>query len=244
MKTFGGGARFLCAAACVAVAIAIGIAASDARALSVTPLYFDGPGGVGFSSAAVSHLPVAASASSDSRWLLAGGRALLSRPGLVIDPHLIAIHANPQGFGETPSEENPLIADSLWKVTNETAQALPAGFLVFTAIDVDQRYDGLRAGLDGALLEIVDYSFEGSDYAFGAIELPSLGVGQSVDLTVRYVVAGLLDYDAETNAYVLPRLGIAGLAVPEPTALTGIALGLAALAAARAPSRRSRSPRS
>lgn len=238
------GFRFLRAALCGAVAIAIGFAAAEARALSVSPLYFDGPGGFGFAMDAVAHMPVSATAAADSRWLQAGGRALLSRSGLVVDPHLVAIHANPQGFGTTPSEADPLIADSIWTVTNETGQTLPAGFLVFTSIDIDHRYDGLRAGLDGALLEIVDYSFGGSDYAFGAVELPRLGVGQSVDLTVRYVVAGLLDYDAETNSYVLPRLGIAGLAVPEPTTLTGIALGLAALAGGRLSSRRSRSPRS
>jgi hypothetical protein len=71
--------------------------------------------------------------------------------------------------------------------------------------------------------------------------LPSLGVGQSVDLTVRYVVAGALDYDAESNSFVLPRLGIAGLVVPEPMPLVALALGLLALAGAR--TRAGRAPR-
>jgi len=229
-RSGGGGSWFLCARRCAGVAFAIWLGvAGAADALSVSPLFFDGPAGYGFSPAAVAALPVASTADAASRWILAGGRALLSGPGLTIDPHLTTVHSNPQGAGQTPSESNPLIADSTWTVTNQTGAALPGGFLVFTANDIDHRYPGLRAGLDGALLEIVDYSFGGTDYAFGAIELPGLGVGQSVDLTVRYVVAGLLDYDAETNAYVLPRLGIAGLVVPEPTSAVAIGLGVAGL---------------
>ena len=107
-------------------------------------------------------------------------------------------------------------------------------------MDVDGSYPGLAAGLDGALLDILHYSSGGTEYFFGAVALPSLGVGQSVDLTVRYIVAGPLAYDAETNAYDLPRLGIAGLLVPEPATLGSIALGIAGLAAVRRRSRRSR----
>jgi hypothetical protein len=225
--------------ACAALVMGVGAVASSAGAISIAPLFFDGPGGFGFSNASVAHLPVSASATPASAWLLAGGRSALTQPGLAIDNHLSLIHANPQGLGETPNAANPLIADSTWTVTNETGRILPGGYLVFTTIDADRRYPGLQAGLDGALLEILEYSSAGTDYAFGAIELPRLGVGQSVDLTVRYVVAGLLDYDPETNSYVLPRLGVAGLSVPEPTALVGIALGLGALAGAR----RSRSSR-
>ena len=58
---------------------------------------------------------------------------------------------------------------------------------------------------------------------------------------VAGVVAGALDYDAESNAFVLPRLGVSGLVVPEPAPLAAIGLGLAALAGAR--SRAGRGPR-
>jgi hypothetical protein len=216
---------------------AIALAAASAHA---TPLYFDGPGGFGFSAATAAGLPVSATADPTSHWILAGARALLPGPGLEVVSNLSTIHSNPQGAGQTPTEANPLVADSIWTLTNNTGAVLPPTYLVFTKIDIDGRYDGLKAGLDGALLEIVEYSSAGTDYAFGAIELPSLGVGQSVDVTVRYVVAGLLDYDAETNAFVLPRLGIAGLVVPEPAAIAGIGLGLALLALGRGGSRRSR----
>jgi hypothetical protein len=212
----------------------------DARAIPISPLFFNGAGGFGFSPASVSSLSVGAVATPDSPWLLAGARSLLDGPGLVVENHLSMIHANPQGAGQTPSGADPLIADSIWTVRNETGSAFAGGFLVFTAIDIDRRYPGLLAGLDGALLEIVEYSSGGTDYAFGAVALPSLGVGQSVDLTVRYVVAGPLDYDAETNSFTLPRLGIAGLVVPEPVAAGTLGLGLAVLAAwrrARSPSR-------
>jgi hypothetical protein len=229
------------AAGAIALAASLVLGVGAARAISVSPLFFDGPSGFGFSPEAVAALPVSASADAESHWLLAGARSLLSGPGLVVSNHLSIVHSNPQGLGQTPDESNPLVADSTWTVTNETGAPLPGGYLVFTTIDLDHRYDGLRAGLDGALLEIVDYSFAGTEYAFGAVELPFLGVGQSVDLTVRYVVAGLLDYDAETNSYVLPRLGIAGLVVPEPAAIGAIGLGLAMLAARRrAGSHRSR----
>jgi hypothetical protein len=231
-----GGARLVRALRGIAFA-AIGAAwisiGGAAQALPIAPFYFGGPGGFGLAPGTVEGLPVAAVASPESRWLLAGGRAVLTQPGLVIDNRLTQVHANPQGAGDTPSAANPLVADSTWTVTNETGAPLDAGFLVFTTIDVDRRYPGLQAGLDGALLQIVEYSFAGTDYVFGAMELPSLGVGQSVDLTIRYVVAGPLDYDAETNAYVLPRLGVAGLLVPEPVSALAIGLGLAALGAWR-----------
>lgn len=228
------------AAGAIALACALVLGAGVARAISVSPLFFGGPGGYGFSPASVASLPVSWSADKNSDWQLAGARSLFSGPGLVVQSHLSLVHSNPQGVGQTPSEANPLVADSTWTVTNETGAAMPGGYLVFMKIDIDDRYPGLRAGLDGALLDIVQYSFDGTDYAFGAVELPSLGVGQSVDLTVRYVVAGSLDYDAETNSYVLPRLGIAGLVVPEPATVGAIGIGLAMLAARRAGARRSR----
>jgi hypothetical protein len=227
-------------ASVIALAGTIAFAAA-AHATSITPLYFDGPSGYGFAPAEVAALGVSATAGPSSHWILAGGRSLLPGPGLHVDNHLSTILSNPQATGGTPTAANPFVADSTWTVTNDTSAAITGAYLVFTAIDIDGRYHGaLPAGLDGALLKIVDYSSAGTNYAFGAIPLPNLGVGQSADLLVRYVVAGPLDYDAETNAYVLPRLGVSGLVVPEPAAIAGIALGLALLAAGRVGSRRSR----
>ena len=216
------------------VGVAVWLHASASSALSVHPLFFQGPAGFGFTAAAVAGMPIAAEADRNDRWVLAGARPFLPGPGLVVENHLSAVHENPQGQGRTPSEADPFIVDSTWTVANQTGAALDGAFLVFTAIDPDQDYPGLLAGLDGDLLEILEYSFGGTEYFYGAMRLPSLGVGQSVDLTVRYVVAGSLDYDAETNAFVLPRLGIAGLVVPEPMPLVGIGLGLLGLVGVRA----------
>lgn len=227
-------------AALAALAVA---SAPPARALPIAPLFFEGPGGFGFAAEAAGGVPVAGTVTPESRWMLAGGRSTFTGPGLVVQNQLSRVHQNPQAAGITPNVADPLIADSTWTVRNETGAPLAGAHLVFTAIDIDDRYPGLLAGLDGALLEILHYSSGGTDYVFGAIELPSLGVGQSVDLTVRYVVAGLVDYDAETNSFLLPRLGIAGVVVPEPAAIGAIAIGLAGLATwrrARSPSRSAR----
>ncbi len=203
--------------------------AGASSALSIHPLFFEGPAGFGFTASAVAGMPIAAEASPNHRWLPAGAPAFLSGPGLAVANHLSVVHENPQGQGRSPSAADPFIVDSTWTVANQTGAPLPSSFLVFTKIDTDRRYPGLRAGLDGDLLQILEYSSAGTEYFFGGMWLPSLGVGQSVDLTVRYVVAGWLDYDAESNAFVLPRLGIAGVVVPEPMPLLGIGLGLLAL---------------
>lgn len=216
------------------VAFALLCIPAPAGAISVNALFFEGPSGYGFSAASVAGLPTARVIGPSDAWVLAGGPGTFTGDGLAVSNQLAAVHSNPQAGGRTPSAVDPLVADSLWTVTNRTRRPIPAGFLLFTLMDQDQRYPGLRAGLDGALLEILEYSSAGTDYFFGGVRLPSLGVGESFDLTVRYVVAGAVDYDAETNAYRLPRLGVAGLVVPEPITLSALALGLAALAGGRA----------
>lgn len=207
---------------------------APAGAISVDALFFDGPYGYGFSADAVAGRPTARVIGPEDTWLLAGGPGTFEGGGFVVSNQLSAVHSNPQADGRTPNAVDPLVADSIWTVTNQTGQSMPAGFLLFTLIDQDRHYPGLVAGLDGALLEILEYSSAGTDYFFGGVRLPSLGVGESFDLIVRYVVAGAVDYDAETNEYRLPRLGLAGLAVPEPVTLTAVALGLVALAGVRA----------
>lgn len=216
------------------LALALLAIPAPAGAISVDALFFDGPYGFGFSAGAVAALPTARVIGPEDGWLLAGGPGSFEGGGLLVSNHLSAVHSNPQGGGRTPNAADPLVADSVWTVTNQTGQPIPEGFLLFTRIDQDGRYPGLVAGLDGALLEILEYSSASTDYFFGGVRLPSLGVGESFDLTVRYVVAGAVDYDAETNSYLLPRLGIAGLVVPEPVTLSALALGLAVLAGARA----------
>ena len=220
--------------ASLVMAAIVWLHAGNSSALSVHPLFFQGPAGFGFTATVVTGMPIAAAVGPEHRWLLAGARQFFTGPGLIVANHLSAVHENPQGQGRVPSQTDPFIVDSTWTVSNQTGATLQGSFLVFTTIDTDGRYPGLLAGLDGDLLQIVEYSSAGAEYFFGGMWLPSLGVGQSVDLTVRYVVAGSLDYDAESNAFVLPRLGIAGVVIPEPAPLAGIALGLLGLVGARA----------
>ena len=105
-------------------------------------------------------------------------RLVRGRRAFVVSNQLSAVHSNPQAGGRTPNAIDPLVADSTWTVTNQTGQPIPEGFLLFTLIDLDRRYPGLVAGLDGALLEILEYSSDGTDYFFGGVRLPSLGVGR------------------------------------------------------------------
>ena len=216
-------------------AIAVVIAAADARALSVSdisPLYFNGPGRFGFTAADVARaqLSVSDAASVRDTWLSAGGQGVSPLPMLGIDQHLGTIYSNPQGAGRTPSVADPFIADSTWTVHNNSGARLPPSYLVFVQADPTSQYPGMPIGLDGDLLSIVDYSYGESEYLFGAIPLPSLGVGQSFDVAVRYVVGGTLDFDSGQGALVLPRFGLQCLVVPEPAPIAGLALGLAATA--------------
>ena len=208
-------------------------------ALSIHPLFFEGPGGFGFSASAVAGMEPSASADPSDPWILAGARALAAGARAhrrrTISPRSTRI---PRDRDARRARRIPSSSIRPGPFRTRPGAPIASGYLVFTKIDIDRRYPGLLAGLDGDLLKIVEYSASGTEYFFGAMALPSLGVGQSVDLTVRYVVAGALDYDAESNAFVLPRLGIAGLLVPEPMPLMGVALGLLALAGARARARR------
>jgi hypothetical protein len=218
-----------------ALAFAAALAAADARALSLSdidPIYFNGPGRFGFTAADVARaqLAVTGTASPLDTWLSAGSQSLTPIPTLGIDQHLDTIDSNPQGAGRNPSTADPFIVDSTWTLHNNGAAPLPPTYLVFVQADPMNQYPGMPIGLDGDLLSIVDYSYGGIDYLFGAIRLPSLGVGQSFDVSVRYVVGGKLDFDAGQGAFLLPRFGLSALVVPEPAPLAGLALGLAAIA--------------
>lgn len=236
------------------IAAAFALGAGPARALAISdihPLYFSGPGGFGFSSTAVGALGKQPefSATPASSFLDAGGRAAGALPGpplLIEQQRITAIHRNPQAAGRVPSVADPLVIDSQWTLRNDSGSVLPAGFLLFLLGDSRSplQYPGLKIGLDGDLLSIVEYSAGGVGYLFGAVRLPSLGAGQSIDFPVRYVVGGRLDYDAARNSFVLPQLGLSGLLVPEPGTAAALGLGLAALGARRGARRASASARS
>ena len=210
-------------------ALATGIA-------DITPLYFDGPDGQGFSAAelaAAGRVP-SYSATAQDDWIDAGATAL-GLP-IQIDQALGTVHQNPP----SPTAAAPVIADSLWTVHNETGSLLVAPLLVFTRVDPSQLYPIALppTGLDGDLLALLSYSYAGGELFYGAIQLPTLPDGASAEVTVRYVVAGAL---APGNPMPLPPLGVAVLGsyalVPEPSSAALLCVGLL-LAAARARAKR------
>lgn len=223
------------------LAIALALASEPAAALSISdtkPLYFAGPGGYGFAAADVASAGLAATlqADADDDWIDAGGTKL-GLP-IAIDVDLQKVHKNPQARGRKPNARRPIIADSTWTITNDTGEALEDAVLVFTLGDTSNGKKKKPVALDGNLIEILAYSFEGEDYLLGAVRLGDLaaeGEGSSVSIDVRYIVAGRLP--RRGNKLLLPPLGVSGLTgwspVPEPATGSMIALGLLALAAAR-----------
>lgn len=220
------------------------LAAAPARALSIddtNPIFFDGPGGLGFTTVTVeaAGLAPAFSADPDDGWLTAGGgkknRAL--DIGIAVD--LQRVHKNPQAGNRKPTPANPLIADSAWTITNRTGEPLGDVLLVFTLGDARAGKKRPKpVGLDGNWLEILEYSNDGVDYLFGAVRLGDLaagGPGSSTEIDVRYIVGGRLP--RRSGRIFLPPLGVSAVtgwsAVPEPSTGACVALGMLVLGTAR-----------
>jgi hypothetical protein len=219
------------------VLLALSGAGPGASALSiqdVTPLWFDGPDGYGFDPAAVAAAGKSALYLADpgDRWIDAGaGRLALP---IAIRTDLGPIHKNPHAKGRRPTRERPFIADSTWTLTNHTGALLEDALLVFTLGDARGKRRPPVA-LDGELIEILHYSFQGTEYLFGAVRLPDLaaeGPGSSTEIRVRYIVGGALDRGGRRRL-LMPPLGVSAVTgfavVPEPSTLALVAAGLAGL---------------
>ena len=230
--------RALAAAGFLACLVLAGTPAAALSIRDTKPLWFSGPGGYGFEAASVAGAGLAASfhADPEDRWLDAGGTRLGLDLG--IDVNLRKVHRNPQAGGKRPNERKPVIADSLWTVTNRSGEALEDALLVFTLGDTSGRRKPKPVALDGNLVEILEYSAGGVDYLFGAVRLGDLaaeGPGSSVSITVRYIVGGPLQRSRQK--LLLPPLGVSAVtgwsSVPEPSTGAALALGLLGLAASR-----------
>ena len=217
------------------------IAPGAAQAVSIgdtNPLFFKGPDGYGFLPADVYKAGLAERFEADPEdgWLDAGKKS--PNVDLAISVDLQQVYKDPNRKGKKPTAANPIIADSVWTVTNTTGEALEDVLLVFTLGNTSGKKSKKLVGLDGNLVDILAYSNDGVDYLFGVVSLGDLaaeGPGSSVDIDVRYLVAGRLGRNG--NHSVLPRLGTSAVTgytqVPEPATAALLALGLAALAAAR-----------
>lgn len=159
---------------------------------------------------------------------------------LTITQSLQTVHQNPQAGGSNPTESNPFIADSLWTATNTSGGVYGAPvLLLFTNVTladypgglVPGGYPNLQVGLDGNLLDIVLYSYAGTDYFFGAVDLGPLDPGESAQFTVRYIVSSG-PMPIVGNDIVMPPLLVLGAVVPEPGTLALVLLGLGAVAIA------------
>lgn len=154
------------------------------------------------------------------------------------------IDENPQAMGTAPSAANPLIATSLWTVTNTSEVAFDDPLvLVFNSVDLTGNpfvdpYPDLEIGLDANEFGLVRYTASGSESFFGGAAMGALGPGESASFLVRYVINDPLPLvpdlvPPEGPDLVLPRLLVFGIVVPEPGTAALLATGLAALAARR-----------
>lgn len=154
-------------------------------------------------------------------------------------PQSPADSQNPQTPVGSPTAAVPYVADSLWTVRNDSGVALTNAWLAFTFISHDPftgmpgGYPDIPVAMDDTLVDVVKYSYAGTDYYFAAMSLGSMAMGESRQLTVRYIVAGDLPFVG--GSYVMPPFGVAGLVavVPEPASALLVAAGVVGLAAFR-----------
>lgn len=137
-----------------------------------------------------------------------------------------------QGVPFTPSAQTPVVADSLWTIRNDSGRLLEDVLLLFTRTIALPNYPSVDVALDDNLVTVLEFtSTNGTRRLYGTELLGDLAPGQTVDIRVRYIVAGPLPLiDGEL---LLPALGLAGLEgsqyVPEPGTLGLVLLGLAAI---------------
>ena len=241
----------------MAAALLLSGPASALSLADTNPLFFP-PGGAntGFDPAAVaaSGEPIAFEATPASVFLCAGGGTFEASGGCtgessytltVTDRDLqLPLDENPQAMGMSPTDANPLIATSLWTVTNtsEIAFELPL-VLLFTSVDLLGNeflspYPDIDIGLDANELDIVRYTTSGNEFFYGGARLGALAPGESATFPVRYVINDPLPLGPDIVPppgpdLVIPRLQVLGVVVPEPGTAALFATGLVALAAGR-----------
>jgi len=216
----------------------ITIGGAGGPAFQVDPLYFQGFGVYGLTGPG-DH-GVAYTASAPVSFLTAGAgnydlsitQALQQPP--YQHPQDPANSDNPFTNGGTPKAPTtavPFVADSLWTVKNTTDETLDDVLLLFTKTIAAPGYPAVDVALDDDLYSVLSYTSSGVTRYYGALALGTLDPGESVQVRVRYIVAGSMP--VMNGAYTMPPLGVSGIVggdyVPEPGTMVLLGAGLVAL---------------
>lgn len=228
-------------------ALALGLAAASAPALTVggplgipvDPVYFNSGGNFGLATTGSFNF----SASSSDIWLTSGFSIQQNLQTPLQNPQFPSDSMNPTGPQAAPTTTSPFVADSIWTITNHNEGALHNAYFVFEAVDLSGAdnplapggYPNILVGLDRNLVSIVRYTDPGTETTlfFGALPLGSLGVNDSTQIRVRYIVAGALPQNGANLVLPVFNYAVLNNAVPEPSTLVLLGSGVALFAAAR-----------
>ena len=229
----------LAVAAAPVGATPITIGGAGGPSFQVDPLYFQGFGVFGLTGPGdhgvdyTAHSPVSFIPAGNGNFALSITQDLELPP--YQHPQDPANSDNPLtngGVPSTPSTGVPYVADSLWTVENTTEGTLNDVLLLFTRTIPAAGYPAVDVALDDDLFSVLRYTSGGVDRYYGALSLGTLDPGESVQVRVRYIVAGAMP--VINGAYTMPPLGVAGIQggdyVPEPASAALLGAGLVALA--------------